>query len=150
MSNIQALRKEASPPPRSPERDALAAAIAKHTAAQEHLAKISTALEKADAASTETYRAVKSAKSTLDEAIGYEKHHLVATALGDADPGTSTAAAQAALDKAQTSYDAAKKLVAALRADCGGAAAMGDAERAGRRRRSARRQPRSCRASERP
>src|SRR5262249_35291807 len=72
-ATVQALRKEA-PPPRSPEREQLRQAIAKRAKAEQYLAKVSSALAKAEATSTEAFRTVKRARAEFEDAQLNEAH----------------------------------------------------------------------------
>lgn len=116
MANVQALRKDAAPPPpRSPEREQLRQAIARRDEAAHRLAALNAALERADAAST--FRAVKQARVALEDATASERRNLVAVALGNPDVGASIDEARAALTKAESDYAAAKKVADALKTE---------------------------------
>src|SRR5262249_10835578 len=112
MSRVQALRKEvASPSPR----ERLRLAIAKRDEAEQRLAKIDAAIERAEAVGSEAWRDAKRAKAALEEARDGETHLRVAAAIGETVAGTSTAEAAAALAKAEARYSDASKTEAALR-----------------------------------
>ena len=114
MTNVQQLRKQ-SPPSRTPQRQALADAIAAHTEAEQHLAAIKQALESSTSAIFAAERAVKAAESAIEEAKKNAATHLVATMLNTAGtPPITVKAARSTLLDEQDQLDAASDAKIAL------------------------------------
>jgi multidrug efflux pump subunit AcrA (membrane-fusion protein) len=104
-----------SPPPRSPEREALRVAIQEHVTAKQRLSKISDAQERAGSISLDLSVAVDRAKAALAEAQAGESNYLARVALLEADgAGSPIEAAAAALEKVRSDYAQATKTSAAL------------------------------------
>ena len=87
---------DATSPPRTPEREALAEAIARRDTATKQLARIQTAHERASNTIYDLKDSVDKAIATLDEAKAGEGSYLAAVALGDADAALSPVKAAAA------------------------------------------------------
>ena len=115
-ATVQKLRAvPTDPPPRSPERDQLRAAIEQHATAAKRLAKIGDARERAASVNLAAFSAVKRSKAALEEAATGESHHLASVALGEADAAANPVkAAAAALERAEAAYATSKKTEAAL------------------------------------
>jgi chromosome segregation ATPase len=79
------LRLATEPPERTPERQSLAQAIARHDAAAKRLAAITAAHERASGAVYDLKDGVDKAIAALDEAKAGEGSYLAAIALGEAD-----------------------------------------------------------------
>src|SRR5664280_3663752 len=91
-------------PPRTPEREQLAEAIARRDTAMKQIARIQAAHERASNTIYDLKDSVDKAIATLDEAKAGEGSYLAAVALGDADAAlspikTATAAVEGANDQ---------------------------------------------------
>lgn len=107
------LRTVATPPRRTPEREQLAEAIARHAAAEQRVARIAAAQEHASGATLEARVAVRKAQDARAETN--EASFLAAVALGEADPANSPVkAAVVAIDDAEATLNLARRTSAAL------------------------------------
>ena len=98
---------------RSPERETLSAAIARHQSASEHLARVTAASERHYVWPAQ--EALEQAESALRKAQKREARHLVAVAIGlPEQPGQSVAEAEASLRSAREGLDRAQKTRNAL------------------------------------
>src|ERR1035437_5838966 len=109
---------DATSPPRTPEREALAEAIARRDTATKQLARIQTAHEHASETVYDLKDSVDKAIATLDEAKAGEGSYLAAVALGDADAALSPVkAAAAAVEEANDQLGTARRTRDALEAE---------------------------------
>jgi chromosome segregation ATPase len=90
------LRLATEPPERTPERQSLALAIARHDATAKRLAAITAAHERASGAVYDLKDGVDKAIAALDEAKAGEGSYLAAIALGEADATLSSVKTAAA------------------------------------------------------
>jgi chromosome segregation ATPase len=105
-------------PPRTPEREALAEAIARRDTATKQLARIQAAHERASNTIYDLKDSVDKAIATLDEAKAGEGSYLAAVALGDADAALSPVkAAAAAVEEANDQLGTARRTRDALEAE---------------------------------
>jgi len=105
-------------PPRSPEREQLAAAQERHGAATKQLVRIRAAHERAADTVYEAKDAVDKAIATLDEAKAGEGSYLAAAALGEADAALSPVkTAAAAVEQANDQLGTARHMRDALEAE---------------------------------
>jgi DNA repair exonuclease SbcCD ATPase subunit len=103
------------PKQRSPERDALAAAIERHSAAARLISAIEAAQPAAKEAVYAAQDAAEAASATIAEAQANAALHLASVALGTAGAAPlSVKDARAAAQDAQDAYDAARAARAAL------------------------------------
>src|ERR1035437_6819490 len=106
---------DATSPPRTPEREALAEAIARRDTATKQLARIQAAHERASNTVYDLKDSVDKAIATLDEAKAGEGSYLAAVALGDADAALSPVkAAAAAVEEANDQLGTARRTRDAL------------------------------------
>src|SRR5664280_3103380 len=113
-----AMRLVGDAPPRTPEREQLAEAIARRDTATKQLARIQTAHERASNTIYDLKDSVDKAIATLDEAKAGEGSYLAAVALGDADAALSPVkAAAAAVEEANDQLGTARRTRDALEAE---------------------------------
>jgi chromosome segregation ATPase len=106
------------PPPRTPEREALAEAIARRDAATKQLARVQAALDRASDAVYDSKDGVDKAIAALDEAKADEGRHLTAVALGEADAALSPVkTAAAVVEQANEQLATARAMRTALEAE---------------------------------
>jgi chromosome segregation ATPase len=110
---------DATSPPRTPEREALAEAIERHSAARERLAAIKTAQERAFDSVINLKDAVDKAIAALDEAKADESRQLVEAFIGGetAVVASPVKAAVANVEQANDLLDTARRTRAALEAE---------------------------------
>lgn len=114
MGKVQALRAH-EPPPRSPERQKLAAAIERHAAAERQIAALRDARERAFDRFRELNAAAEKAREALEQAIADEGRHLAAELMGEADDAPLTVRdATLALDSATAALDRLRRTREAL------------------------------------
>src|SRR5215831_11193528 len=94
------LKLAEAPPPRTPEREALAQAMADHEAAQHSLRKVQDAAEEADQLAWRANDALEAAQKALSKAKQTEGERLAAVALQEPTDLLSAAAAQSAVNQA--------------------------------------------------
>jgi hypothetical protein len=112
----ETVARSATAPPRSPERSALAEAIARRSTAEERLQRIETALARAGEMGRETFRAEDRAAAALADARQAEPHFMADALLADREPGVSPLrAAEAALVDVREQREAARNAEAVLR-----------------------------------
>src|SRR5664279_2077462 len=105
-------------PPRSPEREQLAAAQERHGAATKQLVRIQAAHERAADTVYEAKDSVAKAIAALDEAKAGEGSYLAAAALGEADAALSPVkTAAAAVEQANDQLGTARHMRDALEAE---------------------------------
>jgi chromosome segregation ATPase len=105
-------------PPRSPEREQLAEAIARRDTATKQLVRIAAAHERASETVYDLKDSVDKAIATLDEAKAGEGSYLAAVALGEADATLSPVkAAAAAVEEANDQLGTARRTRDALEAE---------------------------------
>ena len=113
-----AMRLVGDAPPRTPEREALAEAIARRDTATKQLVRIAAAHEHASETVYDLKDSVDKAIATLDEAKAGEGSYLAAVALGDADAALSPVkAAAAAVEEANDQLGTARRTRDALEAE---------------------------------
>jgi chromosome segregation ATPase len=110
-----AMRLVGDAPPRSPEREQLAEAIARRDTATKQLARIQAAHERASNTIYDLKDSVDKAIAALDAAKVGEESYLAAVALGDADAALSPVkAAAAAVEEANDQLGTARRTRDAL------------------------------------
>jgi chromosome segregation ATPase len=112
------LRIAGEAPPRTPEREQLAEAIARRDTATKQLARIQAAHERASDTVYELKDGVDKAIATLNEAKAGEGSYLAAVALGEADVALSPVKTAAAnVEQANDQLGTARRTRAALEAE---------------------------------
>jgi chromosome segregation ATPase len=96
----------------------LAEAIDRHAQAEQRVAQVSAAMERASGASSEAFHVAKQARTKLAEAQANERAHLAAVALGEADAASNSVAdATLAPEQAETAREVAKRTREALKVE---------------------------------
>lgn len=109
---------DATSPPRTPERESLAEAIARHGAATKQLVRIAAAHERASETVFDSNDSVDRATAALDEAKVGEGSYLTAVALGEADAAASPVKTAAAnVEQANEQLATARRTRDALEAE---------------------------------
>lgn len=114
-ATIRPLRQPATTSSRSPERTALAAAIERHSTAEQRFAAVNQALEGSASAISVANRGVRDAEAAIEQAKADAADHLAATMMGTAGAApVSVKQARANLLDAEDKRDAAQAARGAL------------------------------------
>jgi chromosome segregation ATPase len=115
MANLLRMPGKAAPPPRSPEREALAAAIERRNNAVRGLDATQKALSDMQTRRTDARAAVDKAKADVETAKTETAAHLTATALGQVvDAPLTIKEARGGLQEAEDAFETVQSTIATL------------------------------------